>query len=268
MRTKQRPVVLKGVNAIGNVVAWSLDDKQVLATTSDGLVVLWNTTTGRRTLDIRVPINATNTNSLQLSPDGKHIVLVPDNQTIQILDATTGAKLFTYHDVVGSQNVDFTWLDNTHIISVSENISPSKQHVQIWNALTGHVTLDVSIAADSKWNTSYNNTYVVVQAPDGTTSQVWNTTTGRKVTAHASSSTYLPSSSPNEKYFITTAGGDGNKIDMWRTTTGKTVATYYGSDNSVVSAQWSPDGKYLLSLSTNGRTNPVGATLDLWQTPD
>lgn len=264
VRIKQQPVVLKGANADVNVVTWSQDDQQILATTGDGLVLLWNATTGQRTLDIKVSVYATNQFWLQLSPDSKHIVLVPNDQTIQILDATTGAKVFTYHDVMEAQNVDFIWLDNTHIISVSENISPQEQHVQIWNATTGRVTLDVPIAANSRWTTSYNNKYVVTQAPDGITSQVWNATTGRKVTAHASSSTYLPGSSPNEKYFITTAGGNDNKIDMWSTTTGKTVTMYHSSDPSVISAMWSPDGKYLLSLSTNGRMNPVGSTLDLW----
>ncbi len=265
VRTKQQPVVLKGANVHLNVVTWSQDDQQILATTSDGLVLLWNAPTGKRTLDIRVSVYATGTYSLQLSPDGKHIAFVPNDQTIQILDATTGAKLFTYQDAMDSQNIDFVWLDNTHIISVNEDISPGEQYVQIWNIATGRTTLDVPIAANSRWNTSYNNKYVVTQAPNATTSQVWNAITGREVTTHTSSSVYLPSSSPNEKYFITTAGGDDNKIDIWSAITGKTVAIYRSSDPSLVSAQYSPDGKYLLAISTNGRTNPVGTTLDVWQ---
>ena len=260
-------VVLKGVTTPANTLEWSHDDRLLLATTANGSMQAWNTVTGQRSFVVTVRSDTVGSYLQALSPDGKRVAIIPDYQSIQILDATTGKVMLTHHNVMSSQNAYYQWIDSTHIISTNGIVTSNTQRVQIWDVVSGHVTLDIPLNVGDGYSTSSTNKYIVTQSPNPTTFQVWDATTGRKVATHTSSSTYLPFSSLNEQYFITLSGGSDNKIEVWSATTGKTVATYYGSDNSVIIAQWSPDGKYLLSLSTNGRSNPVGATLDLWQAP-
>ncbi len=261
-------VVLKGIHTPTKTLEWSQDDRQLLTTTADGVMQAWSTTTGQRLFVVTVRSDTVGPYLQAFSPDRKHIAIVPNEQSIQILDAATGKVMLTYSDAMSSQSAYYQWIDSTHILSNNEVGTLNTQHMQVWDVITGRVTLDIPLPSTGASTNYANSKYVVTPALNALAFQVWDAVTGRRVATHVSSSIYVSfGSSPDEKYFTTTTGGSDNKIDMWSATTGKTVATYYGSDNSVVSAQWSPDGKYLLSLSTNGRTNPVGATLDLWQIP-
>lgn len=269
--TKIEPlVVLQGVHTPAKALEWSHDDRQLLSTTADGIMQAWNTLTTQRQFVVTVRSDTVSPYQQAFSPDGKYIAIVPNEQSIQILDAATGKVVLTRHDVMSPPGAYYLWLDNTHIVSYNEIDPQHATHTQVWDVNSNRLTLDIPLPAIGGAYTTYaGRKYIVTPEPNHTsTFQVWDALTSHKIATHTSSSTYAPLNlSPNGKYFIITAGGGDNKIDMWSATTGRTVALYYGSDKNVMTAQYSPDGKYLLSLSTNGTVNPVGSTLDVWQVP-
>ena len=133
-----------------------------------------------------------------------------------------GEVVLTHHDV--SQSAYYEWIDSTHIISDNQIGASNSRHIQVWDVVTGHITLDTALPSAGTSTFYANSKYIVVPAPNVPAFQVWDAITGRKVATHYTSSIYTPfSSSSNEKYVITTVGGNDNKIDMWSATTGKTM---------------------------------------------
>ncbi len=266
--TVQPLVVLKGATTPIRILEWSHYDRQLLATTANGTMQVWNTATGKRSFMVTIPFETVSSYLQAFSPDGKYVGIIPNYRSVQILDASTGKVVLTHHSTMSPQNASYQWIDSTHIVSNSTLGTSNEQHIQLWDIVSDRVTLSITLDADAGYSTSAINKYIVVQAPTPSTSQVWDTATGHIVATHTSSSAFLPTSSPNEHYFLTTSGRSDNKIDLWSGTTGKTIATYYGNDSIVVNAQWSPDGKYVFSLSTDGSTlNLVGAVLNMWRVP-
>ena len=85
--TVQPLVVLKGNHTPAKTLEWSSDDRQLLATTADGIMQAWNTITEQRAFVVTIRSDTVSPYLQAFSPDGKHVAIVPDTQSIQILDA-------------------------------------------------------------------------------------------------------------------------------------------------------------------------------------
>lgn len=251
-------------------ISWSPDRQRIATSSLDGTVEIWNASTGNRLQSFSdpgiAPQNAHNITSLFItwSPDSSRILTqrIETNgayKSLQIWDATTGNKLFTF-----SGHTDFPvtaqWLsDGKRILSVS-----SKETL-IWEAATGQITLRIPRNDPQAFDLPVlsPNEKLLAVTDGGPTIQIWDTGTGRKLftyhghTANVINAINSPAWSPNSSY-ISSADTDGN-VMVWQAETGKLLFKYkldFSLPSQFIPTHlaflaWSPDGRMLAIASDN-----------------
>jgi WD40 repeat protein len=118
-----------------------------------------------------------NVNAVAWSPDGKHIASGWADGTVQVLDISNGAHIFTYHGHAASVSAVAWSPDSRHIASASAD-----RTVQIWDTANGGHVLTYRGHTDA--------VSAVAWSPDGTrvasgswdrTVQVWNAGNGSQI---------------------------------------------------------------------------------------
>ena len=166
---------------------------------------------------------------LAWSPDGTKIASASADDTVQVWNAATGAKLLTYTGHHSSVTAVAWSPDGTKIASGAGysggGTVAGDTQIKIWDANTGKTLLTYS------GHTQYIN--AIAWSPDG-------------------------------KTIASTDGGD--VVQVWDTTTGKQLFTHNGHTDQVGFVSWSPDGTKLASASQDGTdqvwTSDVGKLLD------
>jgi WD40 repeat protein len=154
-----------------NSIAYSPDEKRLLAAMYEVGVRLWNPETG--SLLKEYPVK-NRTNATAFSPDGSSIVSGGDTKTLTLWDAETRQRVRDFSGHTGSiASLAFS-NDGTSIASGSEDKS-----VKIWDAKTGRTitTLTGHARTISSVAFSPDNTKLVTASLDGTI-KVWLIPTG------------------------------------------------------------------------------------------
>lgn len=202
-------------------------------------------------------------NALAWSPDGSKIVSASNDHTVQVWDAHTGQRLYTYQDP--TSRGEFTavaWSpDGKRIVSGDEN-----GHVQVWDALTGKNPLSYSghigdPITSLSW--SPDSQYIVSSGYRGI-AHVWNAQTGETSLLLSSSGStnsaigkqndpiYAAEWSPRDPWLIALASHD--TIQVCNAITGEQIAVYHPSKDhhdsdasDVFTVAWSPDDRHIVS---------------------
>ncbi len=224
-----------------NSVAFSPDGQTFASGSGDGIIKLWNLSTGK--LITTLTGHSGHIHSLAISPDGQTLVSGSGDGTIKLWNLHTGKLLAT---LTGH---------STHINSLA--ISPDGQTcvsgrnggiIELWNlptrtlllTLTGHSGDVNSVAISPDGQT-------LVSGNDGGTIELWNLHTGTLLhTLTGASSVFAVAITPDGQTLISSNGA--RTIKLWNLE-GKLIRTLTGHSSVATSVAISPNGKTLASDS-------------------
>jgi WD40 repeat protein len=234
-------------------VAWSPDGKDVVSSSLDNTIQVWDASTGAHITTYRshkLPAQA-----LSWSSDSRSIVSGSSDQTAQVWVATTGKPILTYRGHSAPVNAVMWSPDGKRIASGSVDTT-----VQIWDATSGKMLLT--------FRGHKNQVTSLAWSPDGTsivsgsfdkTVQVWDASTGKvryiydgynvAVARVDNSKGVLPDlilfvawSHNGQRIAAVTqeyCGDECAVVMTWDAQTGKQMAFY--PDLPVYAIAWSPD---------------------------
>ena len=249
LETSQPPLVLRGSQGTVMNVAFSLDGKYLASTwrseqEGPGGVKIWDLTTGKETADLHDPTERVRW--VAFSPDGKHLAAALKDGTAKIWDVAAKKVVFTltgHTDYVRS--VTYT-PDGERLVTSSEDAT-----IRVWDAATGR-PLNIL-----KGHTA--DIYSVVVAPDGRrlastsrdlTLRIWDADQNQDAFL-------LPIEGRIEGVSFSPDGlllaVPGRTLQVWDTSSGMQVLTPFDAPEEVLSATFSPDGRWLAAGAVGGR---------------
>jgi WD40 repeat protein len=195
--------------------------------------------------------------SAQFSPDGKRIVTVVDDGTARVSDAATGQAVTVLRGHEGPVNSAQFSPDGKQIVTASRD-----RTARVWDAATGQ-ELTVLRGHEGPVNSaqfSPDGKQIITASQDKTV-RVWDTATRKElaVLQRPESSDYGAQFSPDGKSIVTEGcdkfSADGICVDgtarVWDATTGKELVVLRGHEGSINSARFSPDGKQIVTASSD-----------------
>ncbi len=188
------------------------------------------------------------------SPDGTGLATGGRDETVRIWDTATGELIHALHGYIGCVNAVAYSPDGVGLASVGDD-----PRICIWDVTTG--------ALLRSWEYHAQWLYAVAYSPDGThlatcgsddLVHIWNAKTGALVLeleGHSADVRAL-SYSPDGSRLI--SGGDDGIIRVWDTTTGETSQVLQGHRSQVTALAYCPDGAAFASSGGDG-------TIRVWE---
>jgi WD40 repeat protein len=233
------------LNGVGSV-AFSPDSRYIIARFfMYAPFKVWDAETGRELYSLSggFPV---------FSPDGRRIVsvLYDDDNTVRVWDAATGRELRTLSGHSKCVTSAAFSSDGRRIVSASDDNT-----VRVWDAESGRELRAFSAQGDNSgpgpnfWNIAFSpdGQRIAANYFDGTV-MVWDTETGRELRTLSGGS---PVFSPDGKTIVTDSS---NIIKIWDAATGRELRTLSGHSGYLRSVAYSPDGKIIISCSSDSTT--------------
>ena len=254
-------------------VAWSPNGEYIASAGGDGMVRVWDATTGYTLINYRghegplAKINIQRTvYTLAWAPEGVRIASGGDGAHVYVWNAATGQTFAIYkgHTRVWPNIFALAWSpDGTHIASACSSASFDKT-IHIWDVATEQTL--------QKYAARYGllPSFAILSlawSPDGTriaatvfgdkAIRIWNVATGHQIAS-------FPSPAGPASHIVWShdgtclASAHSNRIaQVWNAVTGENIAHYRGHTDGVRSIAWSPDDTRLATASND-------KTVQLW----
>ncbi len=294
--TGSKIATYKGDTSAIQRIQWYVHGQKLLSQSKSGVVQIWDVATSKRILLFHPPFiketsytysdsgqpaaaqQITVPAGVDISPDGTRILAVSGKNAFQMWDTTTGQLLTTFTEQTPYGIDTAYWLqDNVHVVFTSSepsaSISSKPSEIRIVDSSTGHTVLSTQTAPNGGYYFSPSEKYLVTENTDKKSMAVWDVATGRQVSTYHNATTINLGNggtiwSPDERYITTMSKNpfqksENNVVQVWDTRTGKIAATYHSHSNQVNDVQWSPDGKYLATVSDAD----LGNAVEVWQAP-
>lgn len=255
-----RIMTLTGHSGAVFSVDWSSDGAKIISSSEDQTVNIWDAQTG--SLLNTLTGHTSEVMSCAFSPGGNLITSVSRGgfggapaPEVKVWETATGTCLWTnnFEHTASIRSVVFS-PDGSKIAT-----GASDQTVRIWDVSTG-------TCLDTIPTQEYEN-FSICWSPDGSmiasgetwyqvAGEIWDANTGVLITALGSPPTqvihpvYAVSFSLDNNYFFT--AGNGWNLRKWEISTGSYVDSLIGHNNSLMDADWSPDGSKIVSAGADG----------------
>jgi WD40 repeat protein len=235
-----------------NAVAWSPDGKRLASAGDNGIVQIWDATSGADVLPYSG--HTSGVGAVAWSPDGQYIASGGSDKTVQVWEASTGHKITTSTGHTGSFKVvnAVAWSPNgKYLASAGE-----EGLVLVQEALTGRLIYTYKGHIGQYGGSPVN---AVAWSPDGTriasassdsTVQVWDATTGSHVFTYKSHSSYVLAVAWSPDGTRLASGSADQTVQVWSPPATGTL-DYSGHTGWVYSVAWSSDGQHLASGSAD-----------------
>ncbi len=251
----------RGHRSLVSSLSWSSDGTQIISTSGDKTIHVWEATSGRVSRiyqDI-----ADGVRGVAWSPTSMRIATAGADAVARVWDVATNSLIVTYQGHVGSAINTLVWSPKQQFLASAS----SNGAIHVWNATTGQ---SITI-----YRGHVGNVYAVAWSPDGkslvsggddATVQVWYAFTGstasiyRDQTAKIVSTAWTPETASDVPLGMRVAcGRDDGLIQMWDVVTNNQVLAYRHTA-PVSNLAWSPDGR-LFAFASADKTIQVWNTL-------
>jgi WD40 repeat protein len=222
--------------------AFSPDSTRIVTGGNDGVVRIWDVTSGKEIAHTSKSDYGINT--VEFSPDGNLVVSDFSSKLAVVWNSNTGQEISQIE--YGDEVTDVTFSPKGNWVASSSYDGT----VKIWATSTGslitNITLDksaafsISFSSDGKWLVSNDNDDTI---------RVWDISTGQellKITGNSGSTSV--SFSPDNKWIISASD---NMAHVWDVASGHEIARMY-NDARVGFIAFSPDGKKVITGSDDG----------------
>jgi WD40 repeat protein len=282
-------------------VSWSANRKELAASTESGHVEIWDLTKKAR---ISVGLVSPTISSLTFSPNAQRLAAL-DNDSLYLLSTYPGT--ITVDNALSLPIINgapVIWSANSQYVIVTgkddDNSTPGNIYsVAVWDVTASrqimttpvlqyfndpivtstkdhNATLQILQHNDETVSVSPNRRYMATLEGNRNAIDVWEISTGRKVSTHYGSinnANHLFAWSPDGKYLAGTF--KNNEMHIWNALTGTDVMIFNKasgikntSSASIQAIQWSPDTSYIaISNAYLGKASQVQYTIAIWNTP-
>jgi WD40 repeat protein len=247
----ERPLEVEEGSLIRAV--FSPDGDKLVATTTDGLLYIWELSKRRR-----IASRTGHTNeiaSFSFSPNGARLATGSLDRTIRLWDTTTWQELGAIMGH-GAEVTSLDWSpDGKHLASGGRDGA-----VKIWDLSIKSTPVLPTERVTSYYATSFSpaNELLAFGRTSDLRVKVWNLSTGQEM--------FLELDKPGETTLcavfsddtrLVAAGGMNHVVRIWETATGKLISSLTGKE-SFYGVSFSPDGRLLVTGDKDGE-------LKLWE---
>ncbi len=242
-------------NAI-HQAGFSPDGKKIITASEDTTVKIWDVTTGKLLLDLEGYVEGVfSAAPATFSSDGKRIVTMSSDTTAKIWDAESGKLLLE------KTSADETLLNLTPSLRSPDGkktIIIIDKTVQIKGRCYRKAIAEMKGHADviREARFSQNGKFILTSSLY-TPTKTWDAGTGQLLADLSSlqddsnEEGSIAAFSPIENKIVTPVPGS-NTARIWDVVTGKQLAELKGHEEDVTAAQFSPDGKKIITASLDG----------------
>ncbi|MHA2252650.1 MAG: WD40 domain-containing protein, partial [Candidatus Kariarchaeaceae archaeon] len=232
--------------------------QEILASGSNGLVRLWNTSSGGELLPPFTEHDG-DVLSIDFSPDGSLVASGGIDSLVHVWNRTNRNIVYTLKGHIGEiRTIAFSG-DGTYLASGS---SAPDNVIKIWDMTDGQLLRNLTGHTDNINSISFSpSNQIVASGARDSNIILWNITSGENIsvlTEHISWVNTL-AFSPVDENILISAGRSESRIILWNLSSLSEIRSLTRHGSEITSVDFSPDGQTILSGSFD-------KTINLWST--
>ncbi len=252
--------ILRGHASDVFLATFSPDDQYVLTSSKDGTTRIWDVGAGH--LAAKAPAGASFW-GVGISPDGTQLAAAADDGIVRVFDIRTGRSIAELRGQGGTVWSAVYSPDGTQLVTANSNGTTRNGTAWVWQTRTWKrlAILQGHVGSVNRAEYSPDGRYIVTAGSDGT-ARVWDTRTWKTVVVlpankgnegNGAFALYDASFSHDGRYVVLASNSVTiHVLLVWDTHTWRLVKKIPGPSDIVWTAEFSPDGKYIVTADSDG----------------